>query len=102
MLVCRSRSDATFLYFTIFNRFETFSPAFKASAWLLATVIPPKIVRYFQIVFLTMVYYLLSASRDRWLPMEWASRLMSFTTYQHSSDGYSVTAAIEHAILYVF
>ncbi|PAV73925.1 hypothetical protein WR25_07724 [Diploscapter pachys] len=59
------------------------------------------------IVFLTMVYYLLSASHDRWLPLKWASDLASVTNAASSgpttkSTRYDVTAAIEHAIFGVF
>uniref|UniRef100_A0A0K0D019 Transmembrane protein n=1 Tax=Angiostrongylus cantonensis TaxID=6313 RepID=A0A0K0D019_ANGCA len=48
-------------------------------------------------VFLTMVYYLLSASRDRWLPIEWISNLSSTSVTE-----YDLTNAIEQAISGVF
>ncbi|CAI2347553.1 unnamed protein product [Caenorhabditis sp. 36 PRJEB53466] len=57
------------------------------------------------IVFLTMVYYLLSASRTRWLPLQWASDLSAVTTTEDPSsptDQHHITAAIEHAIFGVF
>ncbi|CAI58660.1 Transmembrane protein 245 [Caenorhabditis elegans] len=56
------------------------------------------------IVFLTMVYYLLSASRTRWLPLQWASDLSAVTTADGSSAGnqHHITVAIEHAIFGVF
>uniref|UniRef100_A0A1I7XRY3 Transmembrane protein 245 n=1 Tax=Heterorhabditis bacteriophora TaxID=37862 RepID=A0A1I7XRY3_HETBA len=52
------------------------------------------------IVFLTMVYYLLSASRRRWLPLEWASGLTEATT--SANGAYEIAGAIEHAIFGVF
>ncbi|CAI4231117.1 unnamed protein product [Auanema sp. JU1783] len=52
------------------------------------------------IVFLTMVYYLLSASNERWLPLEWASRVTSAAPTTNS--GYDVTSAVEQAIFGVF
>ncbi|VDL70504.1 unnamed protein product [Nippostrongylus brasiliensis] len=58
------------------------------------------------IVFLTMVYYLLSASRDRWLPIEWFSDMTRLVTVSESSSlakkNYDVTAAVEQAIFGVF
>lgn len=58
------------------------------------------------VVFLTMVYYLLSASRDRWLPIEWISKLanMAYITSSkvNSSAEYDLTNAIEEAISGVF
>ncbi|KAF1761441.1 hypothetical protein GCK72_009697 [Caenorhabditis remanei] len=57
------------------------------------------------IVFLTMVYYLLSASRNRWLPLQWASDLSAVTATEDSTAipvQHHITAAIEHAIFGVF
>ncbi|CAL2037054.1 unnamed protein product [Caenorhabditis brenneri] len=57
------------------------------------------------IVFLTMVYYLLSASRTRWLPLQWASDLSAVTATEDSTSPaaqHHITAAIEHAIFGVF
>ncbi|CAB3402548.1 unnamed protein product [Caenorhabditis bovis] len=55
------------------------------------------------IVFLTMVYYLLSASRDRWLPLQWASDLSATTSIdKNSQQQHQITQAIEHAIFGVF
>ncbi|CAI5446003.1 unnamed protein product [Caenorhabditis angaria] len=56
------------------------------------------------IVFLTMVYYLLSASRNRWLPLQWASDLSAVTSVEDSSSSqnHNITMAIEHAIFGVF
>ncbi|KAK6024050.1 hypothetical protein OSTOST_10149, partial [Ostertagia ostertagi] len=65
------------------------------------------------IVFLTMVYYLLSASRDRWLPIQWFSDLAQLATISDTSSpptrtgkpsvmDYDVTGAIEQAIFGVF
>uniref|UniRef100_A0A1I7UHV8 Transmembrane protein n=1 Tax=Caenorhabditis tropicalis TaxID=1561998 RepID=A0A1I7UHV8_9PELO len=57
------------------------------------------------IVFLTMVYYLLSASRNRWLPLQWASDLSAVTATEDSTSPtaqHHITAAIEHAIFGVF
>ncbi|CAD6185635.1 unnamed protein product [Caenorhabditis auriculariae] len=58
------------------------------------------------IVFLTMVYYLLSASRTRWLPLQWASDLSAVTSMAELNPGvadkHHITAAIEHAIFGVF
>ncbi|KJH43089.1 hypothetical protein DICVIV_10910 [Dictyocaulus viviparus] len=56
------------------------------------------------IVFLTMVYYLLSASRDRWLPIEWISNLATLTSISSNKSSTTsvtendVTIAIEQAI----
>ncbi|KHJ76751.1 hypothetical protein OESDEN_23629, partial [Oesophagostomum dentatum] len=67
------------------------------------------------IVFLTMVYYLLSASRERWLPMEWVNKLSQLVSDSTSGGGrdtlraraaiiseYDMTGAIERAIFGVF
>ncbi|PIC38515.1 hypothetical protein B9Z55_010507 [Caenorhabditis nigoni] len=57
------------------------------------------------IVFLTMVYYLLSASRTRWLPLQWASDLSAVTASDETMSTpaqHHITAAIEHAIFGVF
>nr|CDJ83344.1 Transmembrane protein [Haemonchus contortus] len=66
------------------------------------------------IVFLTMVYYLLSASRERWLPIQWFSDMAELaaipdTPSSTAKDGKSpsvmesdVTGAIEQAIFGVF
>ncbi|KAJ1366921.1 hypothetical protein KIN20_027719 [Parelaphostrongylus tenuis] len=61
------------------------------------------------VVFLTMVYYLLSASRDRWLPIQWISNLAqmaSLTSNEIKSSTsvteYDLTNAIEQAISGVF
>ncbi|UMM24125.1 hypothetical protein L5515_004509 [Caenorhabditis briggsae] len=57
------------------------------------------------IVFLTMVYYLLSASRTRWLPLQWASDLSAVTANDETMSApaqHHITAAIEHAIFGVF
>ncbi|VDM60678.1 unnamed protein product [Angiostrongylus costaricensis] len=61
------------------------------------------------IVFLTMVYYLLSASRDRWLPIEWISNLANMASVTSNAvkssisvTEYDLTNTIEQAISGVF
>ncbi|PIO66199.1 hypothetical protein TELCIR_12098 [Teladorsagia circumcincta] len=60
-----------------------------------------------------MVYYLLSASRERWLPIQWFSDLAQLATISDPSSAtktgkpssvmdYDVTGAIEQAIFGVF
>ncbi|EPB68747.1 hypothetical protein ANCCEY_12166 [Ancylostoma ceylanicum] len=64
-------------------------------------------------VFLTMVYYLLSASRDRWLPIEWVNNLAEVASTSEAPSPsrsavqskspmaeYDLTGAIEQAILF--
>ncbi|EYC40511.1 hypothetical protein Y032_0609g617 [Ancylostoma ceylanicum] len=66
-------------------------------------------------VFLTMVYYLLSASRDRWLPIEWVNNLAEVASTSEAPSPsrsavqskspmaeYDLTGAIEQAIFGVF
>ncbi|XGW17708.1 hypothetical protein V3C99_002359 [Haemonchus contortus] len=66
------------------------------------------------IVFLTMVYYLLSASRERWLPIQWFSDMGQLAAISDSPSStakdvtsspvmdFDVTGAIEQAIFGVF
>ncbi|VDM85908.1 unnamed protein product, partial [Strongylus vulgaris] len=47
------------------------------------------------IVFLTLTYYLLSASRERWLPMEWASNLSHLVSVSDTSSTNATTSSLQ-------
>uniref|UniRef100_A0AC34RE70 AI-2E family transporter n=1 Tax=Panagrolaimus sp. JU765 TaxID=591449 RepID=A0AC34RE70_9BILA len=54
------------------------------------------------IVFLTMIFYLLSYSRERWLPLKWMQFLASSVGASQQVGKANITVAIENAISGVF